>query len=200
MLRNVRARHLLWPICALVAGLTIAFVSSAGASTPQLYFGSSLDHSPANAGSTCAEDGVTSGGALCTHVGSYYPGFSGHAQAPQNGTVTKIRLLAEAPTTLKILIVAVRHLSSDEKSGQAKVVVKGPTVQPVASGSIQTFPVHLAVRKGEELAVNTTSNTAEYCSDGTPGQLLFDPPLGKSFTNSQGVDGCLMLIQAVMKP
>ena len=50
MSRIVRVRHLLWPIWALVAGLTIAFVSSAGASTPKLYFGSSLDHSPANAG------------------------------------------------------------------------------------------------------------------------------------------------------
>ena len=130
---------------------------------------------------------MTSGGALCTHVGSDYPGFSGHAQAPQNGTVTEIRLWAEGPATLKILIVAVRHVSSDFMSGQAKVVVKGPTLHPVGSGSIETFPVHLAVKKGEELAVNTTSNTAEYCSDGTPGQLLFDPPLGTSFRSSQGV-------------
>lgn len=200
MSRIFRARHVSWPICALVAGVTIAFVSSAGASTPKLYFGSSLDHSPANAGSTCAQDGVTGGGALCTHVGSYYPGFSGHAAAPQNGTVTKIRLRAEGPATLHILIVAVRNVSSDHMSGQAKVVVKGPTIHAAGTGSIEQFPVNLTVKKGEELAVNTTSNTAEYCSDGTPGQLLFDPPLGSSFRSSQGVDGCLMLIQAVMKP
>ncbi len=193
-----RARYLSVPVCALLVVLGVAFVTSAGASTPKVYFGSSLDHSPANAGNTCAENGVQ-GGAKCTHVGSYYPGFSGHAKAPMNGTVTTIRLRAEGPAKLHILIVAVRNVSSDHKSGQAKVVVNGPTLHPVGTGGVEQFPVQLAVKKGQELAVNTTSNTAEYCSDGTPGQLLFDPPLTSTFTSSKGVDGCLMLIQAVMK-
>ena len=198
MFETVRRRHLVGPVCALLVTLGVVFVTTAGASTPKVYFGSSLDHSPANAGSTCAQDGVH-GGAICTHVGSYYPGFSGHAKAPRNGTVTAIRLRAQGPTKLHVLIVAVRNVSSDHMSGQAKVVVNGPTLHPIGAAAIQTFPVHLAVKKGEELAVNTTSNTAEYCSDGTPGQLLFDPPLGNSFSSSKGVDGCLMLIQAVMK-
>jgi hypothetical protein len=195
----VRGRYLSVPVCALLVVLGVSFVTSAGASTPQLYFGSSLDHSPANAGNTCAQDGVQGGGLKCTHVGSYYPGFSGHPKAPANGTVTAIKLRAEGPATLHILIVAVRNVSSDHKSGQAKVVLNGPTLHPVGTGGVEQFPVHLVVKKGQELAVNTTSNTAEYCSDGTPGQLLFDPPLGTSFTNSNGVDGCLMLVQAVMK-
>lgn len=198
MFETVRRRHLVGSVCALLVALSVVLVTTAGASTPKVYFGSSLDHSPANAGSTCAQDGVH-GGELCTHVGSYYPGFSGHAKAPRNGTVTAIRLRAQSPAKLHVLIVAVRRMSSDHKSGQAKVVVQGPTLHPTGTGAIETFPVHLAVKKGEELAVNTTSNTAEYCSDGTPGQLLFDPPLGKSFSSSKGVDGCLMLIQAVMK-
>ncbi len=198
MSRIVRSRYVLVPACALLVGLGAQFASAAGASTPKLYFGSSLDHSPANAGNTCAENGVQ-GGAKCTHVGSYYPGFSGHAKAPQNGTVTAIRLRAEGPAKLHILIVSVRNVSSDHKSGQAKVVVNGPTLHPVGTGGVEQFPVQLAVKKGQELAVTTTSNTAEYCSDGTPGQLLFDPPLGSTLTNSNGVDGCLMLVQAVMK-
>lgn len=198
MFETVHRRHLVAWGCALLVALGVVLVTTAGASTPKVYFGSSLDHSPANAGSTCAQDGVQ-GGAVCTHVGSYYPGFSGHARAPRNGTVTAIRLRAQGPAKLRILIVAVRNVSSDHMSGQAKVVVKGPTLHPVGSGAIETFPVHLAVKKGEELAVNTTSNTAEYCSDGTPGQLLFDPPLGTRFSHSKGVDGCLMLIQAKMK-
>ena len=187
-----------WPVGALLAVSGVVLVATAGASTPKTYFGSSLDHSPANAGSTCSQDGAT-GGAKCTHVGSYYPGFSGHAAAPKNGTVTAIRLRAEGPATLHILIVAVRNVSSDHRMGQAKMVVNGPTLHPVGTGGIETFPVHLTVKKGDEVAVNTTSNTAEYCSDGTPGQLLFDPVLGKSFSSSVSVDGCLMLVQAVMK-
>jgi hypothetical protein len=183
----------------LIVGSGALALQPAAASASKIYFGSSLDHSPANAGSTCAEDGVM-GSPLCTHVGSYYPGFSGHAQATVNGTVTAIRLRAEGPAKLHILIVAVRNVSSNHRSGQAKVVVNGPTLKPQGTGAIESFPVHLAVKKGEELAVNTTSNTAEYCSDGTPGQLLFDPVLTTSFSSSKGVDGCLMLIQAVVKP
>jgi hypothetical protein len=200
MFETVRRRNLVGAACAALVTLGVVLVTTAGASTtPKVYFGSSLDHSPANAGSTCAQDGVH-GGALCTHVGSYYPGFSGHANAPKDGTVTAIRLLAQSPATLHVLIVRVRNVSSDHMSGQAEVVVNGPTLHPVGSNQKQTFPVHLAVKKGDELAVNTTSNTAEYCSDGTPGQLLFDPPLTSTkFSSSKGVDGCLMLIQAVMK-
>lgn len=182
----------------LLVGFSAFALLSPAASAKKIYFGSSLDHSPANAGSTCAEDGVM-GSALCTHVGSYYPGLSGHAQASVNGTVTAIRLRAEGPAKLHILIVAVRNFASDQRSAQAKVVVNGPTLRPQGTGAIETFPVHLAVKKGEELAVNTTSNTAEYYSDGTPGQLLFDPVLTTRFSSSKGVDGCLMLIQADVK-
>jgi hypothetical protein len=180
----------------LASGAVAAVPAAASAHTS--YFGSSLDHSPANAGSTCAQDGV-SGGSLCTHVGSYYPGFSGHARASVNGTITAIKLRAQAPGTLQVLIVAVRDVSSTHMWGQAKMVVKGPTLHPVGTGRVEAFPVHIKVKKGEELAVNTKSNTAEYCSDGTPGQLLFDPVLGTSFSSSKGVDGCLMLVQAVVK-
>jgi hypothetical protein len=197
MRRTVRDIRWAGLVCLAVV-VSVAFAIPAAASTHTTTFGSSLDHSPANAGSTCAQDGVQ-GGATCTHVGSYYPGFSGHARSPVSGTITKIKVRAEGPATLKILIVKVRNVSSDHMSGQAKLVAKGPTINPIGTGSVETFPVHLSVSKGEELAVNTKSNTAEYCSDGTPGQLLFDPTVGSSFSSSKGVDGCLMLVQAVVK-
>jgi hypothetical protein len=161
-------------------------------------FGSSLDHSPANAGSTCAEDGVM-GATMCTHVGSYYPGLSGHAKSPVSGKIVKIKLRAQAPGALHILLVSVRHVSSDHKSGQAKRVVNGPTLHPAGTGGVEAFSVSLTVKKGEELAVNAAENNAEYCADGTPGQLLFSPMLSTAYSSSKGVDGCLMLVQAVVK-
>ena len=147
------------------------------------------------------------GPALCTHVGSFYPGHSGRAAAPVSGTIIKIRLEAQGPTTMVFKVVRVRRVSANHKKGQAKVVAKTRKFQihgPVGSSAgspIETFKVKLKVQKGEELAVDTTSNTAEYCSDGTPGQLLFDPVLaiGHGFRNSGGVDGCLMLVQGVIK-
>ncbi len=195
---------------SIVRALPVVFVAlavvPAAASARTTWFGSSLDHSPANAGSTCAENGVM-GPALCTHVGSFYPGHSGRAAAPVSGTIIKIRVEAQGPTTMVFKVVRVRRVSANHKQGQAKAVAKsrkfqinGPS-QSATSFPIESFKVKLKVQKGEELAVDTTSNTAEYCSDGTPGQLLFDPTLtvGHGFRSSGGVDGCLMLVQGVIK-
>jgi hypothetical protein len=181
----------------------------AGASASTTYFGSSLNHEPANAGSTCADLGVM-GSPLCTHVGSFYPGNSGRARATVNGTVIAFKVRAQGPTTMTFRLVKVRNVSANHKTGQAKVAVrgqtvhvKGPTGQQTEDGiyPVETFRTHLTVRKGWEIAINTTRNTAEYCADGTPGQLLFDPilKLGQSYRSNQGVDGCLMLVQAVVK-
>jgi hypothetical protein len=194
---------------ALVATLGAVALIPAGASASTTYFGSSLNHEPANAGSTCAENGVMGPG-LCTHVGSYYPGFSGRAKATVNGTVTAFKVRAQGPTTMRFRLVKVRNIASDHKSGQAKTVAVGPKVhvngpsQDQMDNSIypvETFKTHLKVKKGYEIAIDTTSNTAEYCSDGTPGQLLFDPflKLGQGFRHSDGVDHCLMLVRAVVK-
>jgi hypothetical protein len=183
----------------------------AAASASTTWFGSSLDHTPANAGSTCSEDGVGNPGDLCTHVGSDYPGFSGHAQSKTTGTIIQLKVRPQGPMTFTAKVVSVRHLSSDFQSGQAKVTarsrlitVPGPTQDQMDNSvyPIEKFKVSLKVKKGQYIAIDTTSNTAEYCSDGTPGQLLFDPilALGQGFSNSAGVDGCLMLIQAVVKP
>lgn len=52
------------------------------------------------------------------------------------------------------------------------------------------------------MAIDTNNNQAEYCSDGTPGQLTFFNPdlaLGDGFQNSQGVDDCLLLVQATIR-
>jgi hypothetical protein len=190
---------------ALVVASSAVALLPAAALAHTTHFGSSLNHSPANAGSTCAQDGV-SGPALCTHVGSFYPGFSGRAASPVTGTITKIRLLAQGPTKMVFKVVQVRNVSSNHKHGQAKAIVKSRSVDVLGATDIngnsliESFNVHLKVKKGQELAVDTTSNTAEYCSDSTPGQLLFDPilKLGQNFRSSGGVDGCLMLVQAVV--
>ncbi len=194
-------------VLAAVGALAL-IPAAAGASTT--WFGSSLDHTPANAGSSCDQQNSNSM-PLCTHVGSFYPGFSGRAQAPVSGTIVKIKVEPEAAMTLRFKIVKVRNLSSDEQSGQAKVItvgpkisVPGPTSSQASNGifPIQSFRVNIKVKKGQELAIDTSNNQAEYCSDGTPGQLTFFNPvlsIGQGFRNSSGFDGCLLLVQAVVK-
>jgi hypothetical protein len=195
---------------SLTAALGAVALIPAGASAATTWFGSSLDHTPANAGSSCSDNGVGNPGDLCTRVGSYYPGFSGHAQSPASGTIIQLKVRPEGPMTFTTKVVNVRHVSSNHQSGQAQVTarsrlitVPGPTQDEMDNGvyPVEKLKVSLKVNKGQEIAIDTASNTAEYCSDGTPGQLLFDPILapGHAFTSSASVDGCLMLIQAVVK-
>lgn len=182
----------------------------AGAGAATTTFGSSLDHTPANAGAPCNQ-GSSQPAVNCTHVGSFYPGFSGHAKARTNGKIVKIKIRPEAAMKFHFELVKVRNLSSDEMHGQARVIfqsgifaVPGPTATQQSAGifPVRTFPADIPVSKGDELAITTKNNQAEYCSDGTPGQLTYFNPilsLGHPFRNNNGVDGCLLLVQAVVK-
>jgi hypothetical protein len=198
-----KPRTLIPALATIALAITPAIAS---AST----FGSSLNHTPANAGSSCTDNGVGTNPLMqCTHVASDYPGFSGHAKAKNNGTITQLKLIPQAPMTFTALVVNTRNISPDFRTGQAQatqrsrqITIPGPTQDQADNSDYPTITVnvHMKVRKGQELAINTTSNTAEYCADGTPGQLLFQPILAPNqpFQSSAGVDDCLMLIQAVV--
>jgi hypothetical protein len=199
---NTRRRF----VSTLVAAASVLAIAPGIAAASTTWFGSSLDHMPANGGNSCADFGVQA--SMCTHVGSDYPGFSGRAKAPASGTITALKLIPAAPMTFTFEVVKT-NIASDFQSGRAEAVqrsrqitVPGPTQDQMANEDYPTVtvPVHLTVKKGQELAINTASNTADYCSDGTPGQLLFSPLLapGHGFENSSGVDDCLMLLQAVI--
>jgi hypothetical protein len=189
--------------------VTAGFALAPATAVANTWFGSRLNHVPGNAGSTCSQDGVGQPGDVCTHVGSDYPGTSGRARSPVTGTIIALKVDPEGPMTFRAEVVNVRGLSSQLTSGQAQATARsrqislpGPTPAEQANQDfpINTVFVHLKVKKGQEIAINTTSNTAEICSDSTPGQLLFDPALslGGVFEQSAGVDACLMLIQAVV--
>jgi hypothetical protein len=199
---NTRRRF----VSTLVAAASVLAIAPGIAAASTTWFGSSLDHMPANGGNSCADFGVQA--SMCTHVGSDYPGFSGRAKAPASGTITALKLIPAAPMTFTFEVVKT-NIASNFQSGRAEAVqrsrqitVPGPTQDQMANEDYPTVtvPVHLTVKKGQELAINTASNTADYCSDGTPGQLLFSPLLapGHGFENSSGVDDCLMLLQAVI--
>src|ERR1019366_1427811 len=95
---------------AAVALGAIALVPP-GTCTWAAWCGSSLGHPPANAGSTCSEDGVGSPGDLCTHVGSDYPGFSGHAQSKTTGMIVQLKVRPEGPMRFTAQVVNVRHVA-----------------------------------------------------------------------------------------
>jgi hypothetical protein len=192
----------------------VAAAASAAALVPSVasantWFGSSLNHDPANAGQSCSSDDSVPP-PMCTHVGSFYPGTSGRVKSPVNGTIIAFKVRAQGPTTMTFRVVRVRNMSADHNHAQARAVAKSRTVQVQGPSQdeadngiypVERFGVHLKVHRGDEIAVDTTTNTAEYCSDGTPGQLTFTPflALSNSFRSSTGVDDCLMLVQAVVR-
>ena len=63
-------------ISALAAALASVAAIPAGASAATTWFGSSLNHEPANAGSSCDQNNLDNQ-VFCTHVGSFYPGLLG---------------------------------------------------------------------------------------------------------------------------
>jgi len=202
-----RKPRLITGLVASMAALAMIPAAASAATTP---FGSSLNHEPANAGSSCDQNNLDNP-PLCTHIGSLYPGFSGHAQAPVSGTIVKVRVRAAGPMTLKFKVVQVRNVSADHTHGQAKVVAtsrtlnfNGPSQTDQDNGNfpVESRNVNIKVQRGQELAIDTSNNQAEYCSDGTPGQLTFFNPIlsaGGGFRSAQGVDDCLLLVQAVIK-
>jgi hypothetical protein len=195
---------------ALTAAFAAAALIPAGASAATSTFGSSLNHEPANAGSSCDQNNLDNS-PFCTHVGSFYPGTSGRVNAPSGGTIVKIRVRAEGPMTMKFKLVRLRHVAANHRSGQAKVVAtsrtlhfNGPSQTDLDNGvsPIESAKVNIKVHKGDVVAIDTNNNQAEYCADGTPGQLTFFNPLlspSDGFRTAQGVDTCLLLVQAVIK-
>lgn len=202
---------------ALAVAAGTALLVPVGASAKSQTFGSSLVNEPANTGNnrSCLLASVQ---APCTRIG-FYEGNAGVTKSPVNGTITKFRVRSAAPGQMTFKLVRVRNVDLNAGTGQARAVAKGPTVnvagpQLDADGEIanpdnpypiQTFRTKLKVKKGDVLAIDSTTTDALYCANGDPGQLLFRPVLNvsKKFRSTTSVDDnnqCSLLVQAVVKP
>jgi hypothetical protein len=195
-------------LAALTTAAAAAALVPAGASAATSAFGSSLDHEPANAGQTCQDLGLLS--TTCTHVSSYLPGNSGKVHSPKTGRIKQIKVRAQGPMTFRPKVASVKNVSANHKTLKAKITaagpvlhVKGPSEQQLEDNvyPVETFKVNIKVKKGQELAMDTTRNTAGYCADGSPYQTVFGPvlKLGKGFRTNNTTDDCQMLVRAIVK-
>jgi hypothetical protein len=143
----------------------------------------------------------------CTRISMDGYGRPGLPKAPKKGTIKKIKLIAGEAGTFRFQLAKVRPGSQ-----QAKVVRNGPVInyQGQAYGedgsdpdayNVETFKVNVKVKKGEFLAIKSTSTSMLRCSSGGPNQLLFQPPLalGNPFRSADDTDGCWLLLEAVIK-
>ncbi len=204
----IRLVRLISAVAALAALLLVPAASHAKTYT----FGTRLDHEPSNSapGHNCREDGSDDPTPPCTRVaideGAAVPGG---LTAPRNGTIVKFRVRAGAPGQITFRLVRLRNLGYDatlgDFAGFGRGAGVGPTVYPQGRGfydykPVEEFPAHLRVRKGDYLAIDSTSTSVLYCSGGGNNQLIFSPALTPSFAISTQSEGCDLLVQAVMKP
>ena len=204
----IRIVRLLSAVSAVAALLLVPAAGHAKTYT----FGTRLDHEPSNStpGHNCREDGSDDPTPPCTRVaideGAAVPGG---LTAPRNGTIVKFRVRAGAPGQITFRLVRLRDLGYDaalgDFAGFGRGAGVGPTVYPQGRGffdykPVEEFPAHLRVRKGDYLAIDSTSTSVLYCSGGGNNQLIFSPALTPSFAISTQSEGCDLLVQAVMKP
>ena len=196
---------------ALAASALLALPAAGHAKS--VTFGTRLDHEPANWSSgpqSCdqnAED--TDPIQSCTRVAvDKSDAVPAGLRAPATGTITKFRVRAGAPGTLTFRVAKLKGLNTFGNPGFAfgKNDGKGPTVHVQGIGSneegptIESFPAHLKVKKGDYLAIDSSEASNLYCDGGGTKNLIFRPTLTNTFLHSTTDEGCDLLVQAVVKP
>jgi hypothetical protein len=198
-------------IAAIFAALALMLAPTAGSAAP-VKFGARLDSTvqPSNSlpGLRCGpEPGAHY---PCTMVqNEAYGRPDGGELAPRSGIVTRIRMIAGGPGTMRIETVKVKR-STLFGSKEGKLVHKGPKIsyqgQTEAnweSGSylVESFKVHMRIAKGEQLAVHTNGASMIRCSSGGDNTLIY--PLTyypkHPYNAATGSDGCWLLVEATIR-
>jgi hypothetical protein len=184
-------------LSGVVSSIVFALVSTQASS--QEIFGAKFNHQL-----TPPEFCTIKKGAMCSWVLMEAQGNAGHEQAPRNGRIAKIRIVACAPRGSFVLQIA--RVKPGDK---ARVVDTGPVINYQGTKrncrvsrnfDIEEFDVDVPVRKGDYLAVIATEVRFLYNSSSGP-SIMFDPPLaeGDAFRRTGLASGFLMM-QAELAP
>jgi hypothetical protein len=143
----------------------------------------------------------------CTRVALGYAAtgaVAGQVRAPISGVIRRVRVRAGSPGTLRVTVVRARGVDRTGGLGEAQAVSRGALLRVQAEEplrhAIESFPVKLAVRRGDYLALQGSSISAMRCEGGDTEQLLFFPPLQPfgAWQRSDGFDDCTLLVQATV--
>ena len=187
----------------------IALLALPGSSMATSKFGAKLtpDVQPSNASEPHSCDPPEAVSGPCTRVLMDAYGRPDRPTAPKRGTIKRIRLIAGAPGTFQLQIVKAKAAAQ-----QAKLVRNGPVINYQGQDytdpesdpetyKVESFKVNVPVKKGQSLAIRSSSTSMLRCSSGGPNQLIFQPPLslGSPFRTATDTDGCWLLLEAVVK-
>jgi hypothetical protein len=194
-------------LIAALASLALALVPAAGVASAPVKFGAKLNSrvQPSNSlpGLTC--NGPETALEPCTMVlNEAYGRPDGGELAPRTGTIKKIRLIAGGPGSFRLM--AVKHINGTEsiakRYGQ-RISYSGQMESAEEEGDyrVESFPVDMKIKKGEQLALRGSITSMIRCSSGGDNTLIYTPPLflGGYFTPASSTDGCWLLMEAVIK-
>jgi hypothetical protein len=195
----------------LACGALLVAALPGVAAGKRMTFGSSLSQPPTEtaAPGTCDTTGTSRDIGKCTRVALGFPATgtaSGGVQAPVGGVIRRIRVRSAVAGTVRVTLARVRKLDRDAARGQGRAVSKGALLRVRGRGlrshkPVESFRVHLRVRRGDYLALRGASFGMLRCQGGDVEQLVFAPPLrtGKGYRTSNGFDSCTALVQAVIR-
>lgn len=199
-------------LIAAFACLVLAIVPVAGMAKAPVRFGAKLNSTvqPSNSlpGLTC--NGPETPLVGCSMVlNEAYGRPDGGELAPRNGTIKKIRLIAGGPGSIRLQIEKVNRATLFGTK-EARAVWYGPQIhyqgQTEAnfeddSYRVESFPVDIPIKKGEQLGLRGQITSMIRCSSGGDNTLIYTPPLflGGPFTAATNTDGCWLLMEAVIK-
>jgi hypothetical protein len=197
-------------LAAAVASVAMMVAPAAGMAAPAK-FGSKLDPTvqPSNGlpGLMCSQEAP---GTTCTMIqNEAYGRPDGGQLAPKTGTIKRIRLIAAGPGSFKLQIAKVQQATLF-KTNKAKVVQEGPRISYTGqteaneeSGAyrVESFPVNVPVKKGQQLALRGNVTSMVRCSSGGDNTLIYTPSLlsGGAFKPATSTEGCWILIEAVIR-
>jgi hypothetical protein len=195
---------------ATLAAVGVIGVSAASAATTK--FGANLTSNtqPSNASnSSCQHADSALTATPCTRVATNFAdvgAVNNKIQAPKDGTIKKIKLIAGEKGTMTPFVVRLKNFDTSNYTAKGRATAKGPRINYVSSVlettyKVQSFPVNIKVKQGQYLAIRSKRTSMERCNSGGGKQLLFQPPLliGDPFNPSDGRGECVLLIQAVMQ-
>ena len=194
-------------LVAALAALALTVAPAAGMASAPVKFGAKLNSrvQPSNSlpGLTC--NGPETALEPCTMVlNEAYGRPDGGELAPKTGTIKRIRLIAGGPGSFRLM--AVKHINGTEsiakRYGQ-RISYTGQMESAEEEGDyrVESFPVDMKIKKGEQLALRGSITSMIRCSSGGDNTLIYTPPLflGGPFTAATNSDGCWLLMEAVIR-
>jgi hypothetical protein len=209
MTRKTTTSKLAFPagFAAALAALALALAPAAGMAKAPVRFGALLNSKvqPSNSLPGLACNGPETPLEPCTMVlNDAYGRPNGGELAPKTGTIRTIRLIAGGPGSFRLM--AVKKINGTDalakRYGQ-RITYRGQVESAEEEGdyNVESFPVYMKIKKGEQLALRGSITSMIRCSSGGPNTLVYSPPLylGGYFTPATNTDGCWLLMEAVIE-